>query len=239
MTLGPLAVSALVSAALAGTPDPDPPPASWPELELHLERAPAPSLAALSLEAAPPSQETSPTGAAPIPPGADAARRASLQFWGRTLRWSTTASLVVTSTLGTMAAINQPTAFGDGRCFTPGASPVLGDYGCNRGLSTLHGSFGVLSVTLYTANGVLRLAAPDSRGLVAEPLRPLHTVLGWVHLTGIIVQPILGLVAAYPQVIGKSSTLPTDSFPRNLRTIHLFIGYATTLAFLTTTILEE
>jgi hypothetical protein len=221
MFLASLVVPALALAALPG-PDPGLGSADPLPLQLHLEGATAPAPAP-----------------APATPEPDAARRESLQSWGRTLRWTTTASLVVTSTLGTMAAINQPTAFGDGRCFTPGASPVLGDYGCNRGLSTLHGSAAVLSVTLYTANGVLRLAAPDSRGFVAEPLRPLHSVLGWVHLTGIVVQPILGLIAAYPQVIGKASTLPTDSFPRNLRTIHLFIGYATTLAFLGTTLIEN
>jgi hypothetical protein len=176
-----------------------------------------------------------PAGASEAHP--DDGRARSLRWWGRTLRWSTAAALVATSTLGTLAAINQPTAFGDGRCIT--GNPVFGDYGCDRGLSTLHGSSGVLSVTLYTANAVLGLAAPESRGVVSASARPLHRALTWVHLGGIVVQPVLGLVAAFPQVIGKSRTGPTDRFPRDLRTAHVFLGYVTTAAFLTTVALER
>jgi hypothetical protein len=164
-------------------------------------------------------------------------RAVRLHQWGRVLTWSTAASLVVTSTLGTLAAINQPTAFGDGRCVT--GNPVWGTYGCDRGLSTLHGASAVLSVTLYTANAVLRLTAPEAAPRVSEAARPWHRALGWITLGGIVVQPALGLVAAYPQVIGKSHTAPTDSFPRNLRTAHLFIGYVTTTAFLAAVALER
>jgi hypothetical protein len=165
------------------------------------------------------------------------ARAEELRWWGRTLRWSTAAALVATSALGTLAAIDQPTAFGDGRCIT--GHPVLGDYGCDRGLSTLHGSSAVLSVTLYTANAVLGLAAPQSRGTVSPSARPLHRALTWVHLGGIVVQPVIGLISAFPQVIGRSRTGPTDRFPRDLRTAHVFIGYLTTAAFLTTVALER
>ncbi len=167
----------------------------------------------------------------------DDAHTRKLQWWGSTLRWSTAASLVVTSTLGTMAAINQPTVFGDGRCIT--GDPILGSYGCDRGLSTLHGSAGILSVTLYTANLVLRLAAPESKGHVSEAARPWHTALSWIALGGIVIQPALGLVAAYPQVIGKSQSVPTDPFPRNLRTAHVFIGYVTAVSFLATVVIER
>ena len=40
-------------------------------------------------------------------------------------------------------------------------------------------------------------------------------------------------------MIGKSKTLPTDPFPRNLRTVHVFVGYITTGAFLATTVMER
>ena len=228
--IGAVLVLTLVHAALG--PEEAGPASAAPTLELRLEDLGAPRIPVPALELTGSAGETPPGPARAVDP----ARTANLQFWGRTLRWSTATALVATSVLGTMAAINQPTAFGDGRCIT--GNPVLGEYGCDRGLSTLHGSFGVLSVTLYTANGVLRLAAPESKGYVAEPLRPIHHVLSWVHLVGIVVQPALGLIAAYPQVIGKSNAVPTDPFPRNLRTVHLFIGYITTVAFLTTTIME-
>jgi hypothetical protein len=143
----------------------------------------------------------------------------------------------VTTALGTMTAIDQPTRFGDGRCIT--GHPLLGaDYGCNKGLSTLHGVSGVASATLYTANGVLRLARPESRGSVSEGAMPAYRLLSWVHLGGIVIQPLIGLIAAYPQVIGLSRTAPTDPFPRNLRTAHILVGYITTAAFLTTVALE-
>jgi hypothetical protein len=227
-----LAVSTLLSVTLAA-------PGAVPDagaLALRLDdpwnagvRAVALAPALLRLEG--------PPAAADLGGVEDHARAASLQGWGRALRWSTAASLLVTSTLGTFAAINQPTAFGDGRCIT--GNPVFGQYGCDRGLSTLHGSAAVLSVTLYTANVVLGLAAPISRGTVPEAARPVHRVLSWVALGGIVVQPALGLIAAYPQVIGKSNSAPTDSLPRNLRTAHVFIGWITTAAFLTTAILER
>lgn len=170
-----------------------------------------------------------------VTPGG-APRPETLRRWGEGLRLGTAAALVATSTLGTMAALDQPTRFGDGRCLT--GHPVLGEYGCDRGLSTLHGSAAVLSVILYTANGVLGLAAPGSRGDVAPGARPWHRALTWVHLGGIVVQPILGLVAAFPQVVGRSRSAPTDMFPRNLRTAHVVLGYLTTAAFLTTVALE-
>jgi hypothetical protein len=233
-----VALSTLLYAVLTPTPDGGPSPgADARGLELRLDDRDAEAGPTLALAAALVAPEEALGGTGPGAPRLDGARVPKLQWWGRTLRWSTAASLVVTSTLGTMAAINQPTAFGDGRCIT--GNPVLGDYGCNRGLSTLHGSSAVLSVTLYTANAVLGLAAPESRGYVAESVRPLHGVLTWVHLGGIVVQPVLGIVAAFPQVIGKSNTVPTDSFPKNLRTVHIFVGYVTTLAFLTTTALER
>jgi hypothetical protein len=234
-------VSTLLHAVLAAVPIGEPSFTDAPALHLQLGGAEGVALPSLVLEllGAADVESPQPLPIAPGPEPAAAARTRQLQWWGSALRWSTAASLVVTSTLGTMVAINQPTVFGDGRCFTSEASPILGEYGCDRGLSTLHGASAVLSVTLYTANGVLRLAAPESRGTVAPGAEPVYRVLGWVHLVGIVVQPILGLVAAYPQVVGKPEVLPTDPFSRNLRTAHVFIGYVTAAAFLTTTILEH
>ncbi|WP_243336650.1 hypothetical protein [Anaeromyxobacter soli] len=167
----------------------------------------------------------------------DDARVRSLRRWERALKWSTAGALLATSTLGTLAAINQPTAFGDGRCQT--GHPVLGTYGCDRGLSTLHGTSGVLSATLYTANGVLALSLPGPVGHVRPAARPWHRALTYVHLGGITLQPILGLVSAFPQVIGVRNTAPGDRFPKNTRTIHVGLGYLTAAAYLATLALEQ
>ena len=175
---------------------------------------------------------------APSAPGQEPedARTARVRRWERALKWSTAGALVVTTTLGTFAAINQPTAFGDGRCQTGGA--VLGTYGCDRGLSTLHGASAVVSATLYTANGVLAVSLPGPQGKVTPARRPWHRALTFVHLGGMIAQPALGLVSAFPQVIGVRGRAPSDPFPRNLRTTHVILGYVTTAAFLATLALE-
>ncbi len=165
-------------------------------------------------------------------PGAETARR-----WERALKWTTAGSLVVTSALGTMAAINQPTEFGDGRCQTGG--PLLGTYGCDRGLSTLHGMSGVLSAVLYTSNGTLALSLREPVGNVTPRERPWHRALTYVHLGGITLQPILGIVSAFPEVIGMDRTAPGDRFPRTLRTIHVGIGYLTAAAYMATLVLEQ
>lgn len=163
-------------------------------------------------------------------------RTARVRRWERALKWSTAGALVVTATLGTLAAINQPTAFGDGRCRT--GSPILGTYGCDRGLSTLHGASAVLSATLYTADGVLALSLPGPQGNVGARARPWHRALTYVHLGGMVLQPVLGLVSAFPEVIGVRGKAPSDPFPRDLRTAHVFLGYITAAAFLTTLVLE-
>lgn len=157
--------------------------------------------------------------------------------WERALKWSTGGALVLTSTLGVIAAMNQPTAFGDGRCAE--GDPVLGTYGCDRGLSTLHGMSGILAVTLYTANGALALAIPGPVGNVSARERGWHRALTYVHLGGIVLQPILGIVSAFPQVVGVRDQLPSDPFPRNLRTIHVGLGVVTTAAYLATIALER
>jgi hypothetical protein len=208
---------------------------SAPDLELKLDAPGTGPGSTVALDTALRRDDGAQGGQADLTSSTHDMRATRLRWWGRTLRWSTAASLVATSTLGTMAAINQPTAFGDGRCVT--GSPVLGDYGCNRGLSTLHGSAGILSVTLYTANGVLKLAAPESVGKVSA--QPWHRALSYVALVGIAVQPIIGLVSAFPQVIGRDRDAPTDPFPKNLRTAHVFLGYVTTAAFVSTVAMER
>lgn len=233
-----LVLSAVLLAA-AGDPDGGPagPPAPNLGLELRLaapaaQAVPVPlsgTRLALAGEAAP-----DPGGPAELAP--PDRRTESLRRWERVLKWSTAGALVVTTTLGTLAAINQPTAFGDGRCQT--GHPIFGTYGCDRGLSTLHGTSAVLSAILYTADGALALSIPGPVGHVSDAARPWHRALTYVHLGGMVVQPILGLVSAFPQVIGMSHSAPTDRFPRGMRTAHVIIGYVTTAAFLTTLALE-
>jgi hypothetical protein len=148
----------------------------------------------------------------------------------RTLQLATASSLFVTATLGTIAAINQPTWFSEGRCAT--GSPIFGEYGC-RGFSTLHGIAALVSIVLYTATTTLELTAFDWPG--RDRHGSGYQALSYVHLVGMALQPIGGLLAAVPQVIG----LKRDSgFSRALRSLHLMTGWLIVGSFAVTTSIE-
>ncbi|HEU0051711.1 MAG TPA: hypothetical protein VFQ39_00995, partial [Longimicrobium sp.] len=177
----------LLASTMAATGEAPVPPAPTEVGALRLE---PPALTPPPLEPGPAAAEPrlslsldQPDAAGPAPES-EAARVARMRRWERALKWSTAGALVVTTTLGTIAAINQPTAFGDGRCRTGG--PVLGTYGCDRGLSTLHGTSAVVSATLYTADGVLALSLPGPQGNVTPARRPWHRALTFVHLGGVV-----------------------------------------------------
>lgn len=147
----------------------------------------------------------------------------------RTLSLVTTGSLLVTAGLGTLSAINEGTAFHEGRCAT--GNPLLGDYGCES-LHIVHGASAILSLVLYTATAVqgLPLGLSQSEG-------PLYRILSYVHLVGIVLQPILGLITAYPEIIGINPGAQ-ERFGDVMRTIHIGVGYVTVAAYATTTVLE-
>ncbi len=148
----------------------------------------------------------------------------------RALHLTTAGFLVATGTLGTIAALNQPTWFSEGRCAT--GNPVFGEYGCH-GFSTLHGVFALLSTVLYTATVTLELAAFDWPG--RDRHGSGYEALSYVHLVGMALQPLGGLVAAVPEVIGLSRN---SSLTRALRSIHLMTGYLIVGAFVVTTAIE-
>jgi hypothetical protein len=148
----------------------------------------------------------------------------------RALQLTTAGTLLVTTTLGTLTALNRPTLFSEGRCAA--GDPVLGSYGCD-GLSTLHGIMALLSVVLYTSTTTLELAAFDWPG--RDRHGSGYEALSWVHLVGLGLQPLGGIIAAMPGVIG----LRQDAgLVRVLRTIHLFTGYIGVGAFVITTAIE-
>ena len=148
----------------------------------------------------------------------------------RTLQIATASSLFVTATLGTIAAINQPTWFSEGRCAT--GSPIFGEYGCG-GFSTLHGISALLSIVLYTATMTLEFTAFDWPG--RDRHGSGYQALSYVHLVGMAIQPIGGLLAAVPQVVG----LKRDSgFSRALRSLHLMTGWLIVGSFAVTTSIE-
>jgi hypothetical protein len=147
----------------------------------------------------------------------------------RALQLATSGSLIVTATLGTLVAINQPTLFGDGRCAS--GDPLLGRYGCS-GLSVLHGLSALLSTMLYTATVTLEIAEFDWPG--RDRHGTLYEVASYGHLVGMALQPIGGIIAAMPQVLG----IEDPGFSRVLRTLHIGTGYAIVGTYLVTAAIE-
>jgi hypothetical protein len=148
----------------------------------------------------------------------------------KALQLATAGSLLVTGTLGTIAAINQPTWFSNGRCATGG--PIFGEYGCH-GFSTLHGISALISIVLYTATTTLEIAAFDWPG--RDRHGTAYEAFSYVHLVGMALQPLGGLVAAVPEVFGLERN---TGFTRALRSIHLMTGYLIAGSFVATTVIE-
>ncbi len=148
-------------------------------------------------------------------------RAFALAAWG---------GLAVTEALGTVLALNRPTWFGDGGCASGSTS-----FTCGSGLVALHQTFAFVSTGLYATAGVIAATAPDPDHAAhgddpASRSLALHKTLAWVHGAGMILMPLLGIVAANPQLVGlDASSDPSGvrSFQSSMRSVHLLVGYAT------------
>ncbi len=153
----------------------------------------------------------------------------------RTLKVATAGGLLLTGTLGTLLALNRDTLLWTGRCSDSPGRAIFGAYGCNE-LSIVHGISAVLSLVLYTSTAAVSLSIPgEPRDLPTG--RPgvngaFYSVVSWIHLVGIVPQPILGFIASYPGLVGVSVDR-SDDVSRALRTVHLGLGYVTIAAFST------
>lgn len=150
----------------------------------------------------------------------------------RGMQIATMSSLLLTGTLGTIAAINKPTLFGEGRCES--GDPILGDYGC-KGLSVLHGLSAIVSLVLYTATTTIEVVEYDWPG------RGQHgtgfEVASWGHLIAMGALPIAGIITVVPEVLGVGQD-DRDAFQRVLRTIHLGFGYAAVGSYVATAAID-
>lgn len=84
---------------------------------------------------------------------------------------------------------------------------VFGDFGCGDVLHVLHLVASQIAMGLYVTTGILALRMPDPDDAASGPsgfarrLRT-HRALAWVHLAGMIVGPLLNLVAEHPGIVG-------------------------------------
>jgi hypothetical protein len=160
-------------------------------------------------------------------------QRARLTRVHRSLGIATWASLGVTTVLGTMLAINQPTWFGNGLCNNTDGYAVLGDFGCGP-LPFFHEASAFITLSLYATTGGFALAMPDpehaSVGTDGRAVRlRWHKAMAWIHVIGMVVEPLLGIASLL--------SIPSDA-QLALRTIHLGVGYVTFAALTTAMILE-
>lgn len=149
----------------------------------------------------------------------------------RVLEVATAAMLATTAVFGAFQLYNLPTSFGVGACEGDN-NPIFDDYGCRQSLSVIHGGFGIASLLLYTATGVVGLIAPDEdvEGSAGDTVRD---VLTWIASIGIGVTGILGILARYPDVLGINDPGDQRSFSRHMRVVHFSVATATAAAFVT------
>jgi hypothetical protein len=206
-------------------------PAAPHALQLREPLAARASLAQLS-GAPSPARASAPWVESPRDDAAER-RRAHMLTAHRALEITTAASLAVTGALGVITAINRPTLFGAGRCQS--GDPVFGNYGCES-LSIVHGISGVVSEGLYISTMVLEAVTPDPPWETQESpgWREARRVLTWVHVGGMILQPLLGMISAYPGIIGVDDPQSRYDFSRTLRTVHMGVGVITATAYLST-----
>jgi hypothetical protein len=137
----------------------------------------------------------------------------------------------VTEALGTLLAINEGTLFSH-PCGCISFDPLI----------PLHLTSSFITVSLYATTGIFALTMPDPEHAAAghdsrgERLR-WHQRLAWVHFSGMVLMPILGIAASMPQLFGVAGPAVGD-FTTTMRTIHLGVGYLT-LAALTTAMVFE
>lgn len=158
-------------------------------------------------------------------------RAFALAAWG---------SMLVTEVLGTIQLVNQDTWFGRGACASdPGA------FACRQSslVTGLHEGFAFTTVGLYLTAGVIAASAADpehaaeGEGRAQSRLR-LHKTMAWIHGAGMVLLPILGIVSAFPQIVGATTDEARADVGRAMRTIHGIVGYTTFAALTFSGVLE-
>jgi hypothetical protein len=118
--------------------------------------------------------------------------------------------------------INKETLISEGLCLK--GHPLLGEFGCNGGLTVLHFVFAASTLALFVSSEIVAAEMPVSPyDSLDTPRRETMRTVRWVNVGLFTVQPILGLLAAHPGLIG----IPPDArrtFSKVVRTIHLGVA---------------
>ncbi|MEZ4390818.1 MAG: hypothetical protein R3A48_06945 [Polyangiales bacterium] len=162
-------------------------------------------------------------------------RRRSATSLHRAFALATWASMLATEVFGTLEALNADTWFARGPCASGrGEEAILGSYGCS-GVRGMHMTFTLLTTGLYATTGVLAATAPDPERVSegddrrARNLR-VHRALTWVHAAGMILLPILSVLASNPEVVvgaGADAAGTREDLSRAMRSVRQIVGYTT------------
>lgn len=162
-------------------------------------------------------------------------RRRAVLGMHRAFALATWSSMLVTEVFGTISTLNQDTWFGQGPCAAGRPDDaVFGRFGCS-GVQGVHLTFAFLSTGLYATAGVLAAAAPDPEHVSegsdthARRLR-VHRALTWVHAAGMILLPLLGVLASNPEVIlgdSADNAAARADLSRAMRSVRQIVGYTT------------
>ena len=149
-------------------------------------------------------------------------RQRDLDYAHSTVQKAGLGTLAVTGALGLVLFANKPTLFGDGLCST--GDGIFGEYGCGPGLAVTHMAFAVASAGLFIAQEILAAKMDPSPYLEGSTGRQnTMEALRWTNVGLFAVQPVLGIIAAHPGLIGIPASARAD-FSRVLRTVHLGVG---------------
>lgn len=153
--------------------------------------------------------------------GIDQQKQDELETVHSVLQKSGLATLALTGVSGATLMANKPTLFGKGRCRT--GDPLLGGFGCNE-LSYVHMGFAVATAGLFVASEIVAEEMPISPYEMGSPgQQDTMRSLRWTNVGLFIAQPILGLIAANPWLVGVPKTARED-FSAVLRTVHFGVG---------------
>jgi hypothetical protein len=153
----------------------------------------------------------------------DPAQQQRLKDWRSATQKAGLATLGVAVGLGIPLAANKPTLFSDGLC--KAGDPMFGSsFGCDGGLAITHFVFAGSTLALFVASELIAMEMSPSPYETGDTTRDnASKAFLWTNVGLFSVQPLLGLLAAHPGLIG----IPPDArvmFSKVLRTLHFAVG---------------
>jgi hypothetical protein len=137
--------------------------------------------------------------------------------------------MYLTTSLGIPLAANKETLFSDGLCKS--GDPMMGrSFGCH-GLSIVHFIAAGSTLALYVASEILATLMVQSPYATGDTRQDnARTAFRWTNVALFSMQPVLGVLAAHPGLIG----IPPEArvmFSKVLRTLHFAVGVGLTTTY--------